>query len=199
MLAIGSIAETAVGSRAQAETEYTPSLSLAQRYDSNVFSTAKVFVPRGSQSWDLVSTVGAKLALLNKSRLGDTSLRAGVDGNVYAYNTNLSYASTNVLASSDVTDWALELVPGLKLRISDAFRYAPQQSAFMGMGARPITSGTSLQNEPDVLFRGLQGARANTYSNNFFTEAGYSLSRSVGLRADYSYSILHIGRLFVNQ
>ena len=149
ILAIGSIAGMAVGSRAQAETEYTPSVSLAQRYDSNVYGTAQKFVPRGSQSWDLVSTVGANLALLNKSRLGDTELRAKVDGNVYAYNTNLSYASTNVLASSDVTDWAHELVPGLKLRISDAFRYTPQQSAFLGQGIRPTTGSLttgSLQN-----------------------------------------------------
>jgi hypothetical protein len=196
MLAIGSIAGMAVGSRAQAETEYTPSVSLAQRYDSNVYSTAQKFVPRGSQSWDLVSTVGANLALLNKSRLGDTELRAKVDGNVYAYNTNLSYASTNVLASSDVTDWAHELLPGLKLRISDAFRYTPQQSAFLGQGIRPSTG--SLQNEPDVLFRGLQGARANTYLNNFFTNGSYAFSRSVGLRVDYTYSIFHVGRLFVN-
>jgi len=196
MLAIGSIAGMAVGSRAQAETQYTPSVSLTQRYDSNVFNIANKFVPQGSQKWDLVSTVETKLTLLNKSRLGDTALRAGVDGNVYAYNTYLSYASTNVLASSDVTDWAHELLPGLKLRISDAFRYTPQQSAFMGVGTR---ISNTLQNEPNVFFRGIQGARANTYSNNFFTEGGYSFSRSVGLRANYNYSILHIGRLYVNQ
>jgi hypothetical protein len=198
MLAIGSIAGMAVGSRAQAETEYTPSVSLSQRYDSNVFGTANKFVPRGSQSWDLVSTVGAKLVLLNKSRLGDTALRAGVDGNVYAYDTNLSYASTNVLASSDVTDWAHELLPGLKLRISDAFRYTPQQPAFL------TSAGTRLlfnvpQNESDVFSRGIQGARANSYRNSLSTDGGYSFSRSVGLRANYTYSILHIGRLFVNQ
>jgi len=126
MLAIGPIVGMGVGSRAQAETQYTPSVSLAQRYDSNVYVTAKEFVPPGSQSWDLVSTVGAKLALLNKSRLGDTLVHAGVDGNVFAYNTNISYASTRVLASSDVTDWAHELLPGLKLRVSNAFRYTPQ-------------------------------------------------------------------------
>src|SRR5215831_13802989 len=130
----------AVGSCAQAETQYTPSVGLAQLYDSNVFGTAQQFVPSGSQSWDFITRVQTKATILNKSRLGDTALRVGVDGNVYAYNTNISYASTAVLASSDVTDWAHELLPGLKLRISDAFRYTPQQSAFMGTGVRPTGS-----------------------------------------------------------
>ena len=73
---------------------------------------------------------GQRLTILNKSRLGDTVVRAGVDGNAYAYNSDLAYVSTNVLASSDLSDWAQELLPGLKLRISDAFRYTPQQPAF---------------------------------------------------------------------
>jgi hypothetical protein len=199
ILAIGSIAGMVVGSGAQAETQYTPSVSLGQRYDSNVFGTATVFVPQGSQAWDLVSTVGTKLELLNKSRLGNTALRAGVDGNVYAYNTNLSYASTNVLASSDVTEWAHELLPGLKLRISDRFIYTPQQSAFMGTGVRPISGAAAPPNETDVFARGIQGARANTLSNYFLVEGGYSFSRSVGLRANYNNSILHVGRVYVNQ
>src|SRR5580765_7423237 len=105
MLAIASIAGIAVGSRAQAETKYTPSVSLAQRYDSNVYITAKEFIPPGTQSWDLVTTLAAKATILNKSRLGDTVIRAAVDGNAYAYNSNLAFASTNVLASSDMTDW----------------------------------------------------------------------------------------------
>src|ERR1043165_4177863 len=190
MLAIGSISGMAVGSRAQAETEYTPSVSLAQRYDSNVFFTAKQFVPQGRQSWDLVTAVKTNLEILNKSRLADTSVRAGVDGNVYAYNSYLSYGSANVLAKSDLTDWAKELLPGLKLRISDAFQYTPQRPAF------PIAVQAT---QSDVFSSGLQGGRANSYSNSLSTEGEYSFSRTAGLRANYSYSILHIGRLFVPQ
>ena len=130
MLAIGSIAGMAVGSRAQAETQYTPSVSLAQRYNSNVWNTAVSRIPQGKQSWDLVTTLGTEVIILNKSRLGDTEVRAGVDGNVYAYNTDLSYASGGMRATSDLSNWAQELLPGLKLRISDAFRYTPNQAAF---------------------------------------------------------------------
>jgi len=194
MLAIGSIAGMAVGSRAQAETQYTPSVSLAQRYDSNAYITAKEFLPQGTQSWDLVTTLAAKTTILNKSRLGDTMLRAAVDGNAYAYNTNLTFASTNVLASSDLTDWAHELLPGLKLRISDAFWYSSQRPSF-SFATVPTVGGPPGQS--DVFFRGIQGARANAYANDLSTDGRYSFSRSVGLRANYTYSISHIGRLFV--
>src|SRR5580765_2576085 len=162
MLAIGSIAGMAVGSRAQAETQYTPGVSLAQQYNSNVWYTAPNRIPPGKQVWDLITTVGANVIILNKSRLGDTEVRAGVDGNVYAYNTDLSYASTAVRATSDMSNWAHELLPGLKLRISDAFRYTPNQAAF------PISGVTSQPS--DIFTQGIQPARANTWSNNLSTD-----------------------------
>jgi hypothetical protein len=190
MLAIGSIAGMAVGSRAQAETEYTPSVSLSQRYNSNVFFSAQSTLPKGTQLWDLISTLGADVKILNKSRMGDSELTAGVNGNAYAYNSNLSYASTNVFAKSDVSNWANELLPGLQLRISDAFRYTPQPPAF-------LTGGTPEQT--DVFARGLQARQANSLSNSLSTDGDYSFSRSVGLRAIYTYSIRRIGRIYVTE
>lgn len=157
LLAIGSITEMAVGSRAQAETQYIPSVSLAQRYDSNVYFTAPQFVPQGKQSWDLITTLGAKVTVLNKSRLGDTVLRAGVDGNGYAYNSNLRYASANVLASSDLSDWTKELLPGLKLRITDAFLYSPQRPTFQGTGQAAAQAAQTAP-QSDVFLRGVQGS-----------------------------------------
>ena len=188
MLAIGSIAGMTVGSRAHAETTFTPAVNLSQRYDSNVFYTPKRFLPPGKQEWDFISTLSTGLKVLNKSRLGDTEVQTWVNGNVYAYNTNLSYASTNVLATSDVSDWMNELLPGAKLRISDAFQYTPEPPAFL-TGGKPEQS--------DIFARGVQGYRANTYSNNLSADTGYSISRSVGLNANYTYSIRRVGSTFV--
>ena len=195
MLAFGLVAAMAVGSGAQAQTQYTPSVLLSQRYDSNVYTTADKFVPQGHQSWDLITRLGADFDILNKSRLGDTSLHAAVDGNAYAYNSNLTYASTNVIAKSDLTDWAQEVLPGLQLRISDAFRFTPQQPSFSYAAATPQSGGVP---QPSAGFTsGLQGARANSYANKVSTEGDYSFSRSAGLRANYSYSTIHYGRLYV--
>jgi hypothetical protein len=196
MLAIGSIAGMAVGSPAQAETEYTPSVSLSQRYNSNIWNTAQSRIPRGKQAWDLVTTLRANVIILNKSRLGDTEVRAGVDGNVYAYNTDLAYASGNVHATSDMSDWTHELLPGLKLRISDAFRYTPNQAAFP-IGVHPQEGVTPQPG--DIFTRGIEPARANTWSNSLSTDGDYSFSRSTGLRANYTFSMLRFGRVYVTQ
>jgi hypothetical protein len=190
MLAIGSIAGMAVGSRAQAETEYTPTVNLAQRYTSNAFYSAQSTLPQGTQISDFITTLRANVEILNKSRLGDSSVRAGVNGNAYAYNSNLSYASTNVLAKSDVSNWANELLPGLQLRISDSFRYTPQPPAFLTGGAPEPT---------DIFARGLQARQANSISNSLSTDGDYAFSRSAGLRANYTYSIRHFGRVYATQ
>ena len=195
VLAIGSIAGMAVGSRAQAETQYTPLITLAQRYNSNVWNTSQERIPPGKQKWDLVTRLGAGVTILNKSRLGDTEVRAGVDGNAYAYNTDLSYISTDVRASSDMSNWANELLPGLGLRISDAFRYTPNQAAF----PQAVTSQGVTPQSSDIFSRGIQPARANTWSNSLSTDGDYAFSRSVGLRADYTFSMLRIGRVFATE
>jgi hypothetical protein len=128
--------------------------------------------------------------------MGDTEVRAGVDGNAFAYNTDLAFASGNVRATSDLSSWVQELLPGMKLRISDAFRYTPNQAAFP-LGVTP-QQGVTPQPE-DIFSRGIQPARANTFSNSLSTEGDYSFSRSTGLRANYTYSILRIGRVYTTE
>jgi hypothetical protein len=175
-------------SPARGETTYIPDLNISQRYDSNVYYSPKELLPPETQSWDLISSLGAGVKVLNKSRLSDSELRLGANGNLYAYNTKLSYASTNLFASSDLTGWAHELVPGLKLRVSDSFLYTPEPPAFL-TGGKPEQS--------DVFNRGIQAFRANTFSNNLSADGGYSFSRSLGVRTNYTYSIWRIGQLYV--
>jgi hypothetical protein len=175
-------------SPARGETTYIPDLNVSQRYDSNVYFSPKELLPPGTQSWDLISSLGGGLKVLNKSRLSDSELRVGANGNLYAYNTKISYVSTNVFAASNLTDWAHELLPGLKLRVSDAFLYTPESPAF-------LTGGKIDQS--DVFNRGIQSFRANTFTNNFAADGGYSVTRSIGMRANYTYSIYRVGQLYV--
>jgi hypothetical protein len=175
-------------SRLHAETHYIPAVNLSQRYDSNVFYAAKEFLPPETQQWDFVTTLSAGLKVLNKSRVGDTEFQGFVNGNVYAYNTSLSYASTYLNATSDVSSWIQELLPNARLRLSDQFMYTPEPPAF-------LTGGKIA--ETDILARGVQGFRANTFSNNVSADAEYYISRSVGLRTVYTYSIRRSGSGFV--
>ncbi len=180
-------AEIEFDSRAQAETKITPSVGLSQRYDSNVFYGPKEFIPTGRQEWDLVTTVDQQVQILNKSRLGDTAIGAGVSGNVFAYNTDLSFVSTNVNASSDLSGWTNELLPGLKFRVSEAFLYSPEPPAFM-TGGKPGQTA-------DVFSRGIQSVRANTFKNVLYAGSDYLFSRSASFRTDYTYSLIRQGSI----
>ena len=189
LLLLGTLPGTGLSqlSPAQAETRFTPSVRLSERYDSNVWFGPKSSVPVGKQAWDLVTTAGTQALIENKSRLGETIINAGVNASAFAYNTDLAFVSTNVFAASDLSDWTKELLPGLKFRISDAFLYTPETPAFLAGGT---TAGTS-----DVFSRGIQAVRANTYSNIFRARGDYSLSRAVALRTDYEFSIRRVGQL----
>jgi hypothetical protein len=172
------------GSRVYAETHYIPAVNLTQRYDSNVFYVPKEFLPPGRQPWDLVTTLGAGLKVQNKSRIGDTEVEAWVNGNLYAYNTDLAYYGTYLNGTTDVSSWIQELLPKAQLRLSDQFLYTPEPPAF-------VTAGS------DTFARGVQGFRSKTFSNNLSADAGYSISRAIGLRTLYTYSIRRTGTFFV--
>jgi hypothetical protein len=172
-------------SRVGAQTTVIPSVSLSERYDSNVYYAPRGFVPPGHQHWDFVTTTAATVDVVDKSRLVDSLLRAGVNGSEFAYNTDLAFVSTTVFASSDLTRGVGELVRGLQLRISDSFRYTPESPAFL--------TGNHPTDTADIYVRGIQGVRANSSANVLSVSSAYSLSRSFSLTTDYGYSIFRSG------
>lgn len=173
-------------SRVGAQTTFIPSVTLSERYDSNIYRTTRSAVPSGKQPWDFVTTATASVDVVDKSRLADSLLRAGVNGNAYVYNTDAAFVSTNVFAASDMTRGVSELVRGLRLRISDSFRYTPEMPAFL-YGGHPDDTG-------DIYSGGIQGSRANTYRNILSTNSDYSLSRSFSLTTNYFFSMFRRGR-----
>ena len=173
-------------SRVGAETTFIPSVSLSERYDSNVFRTTRSAYGPGVQPWDYVTTVSATVDVVDKSRLADSLLRAGVNGNAFVYNSDLAFVSTNVFAASDMTRGVSELVRGLRLRISDSFLYTPEMPAFL-YGGHPDDTA-------DTYSGGIQGSRANTYRNILSANSDYSLSRSFSLTTNYSFSMFRRGR-----
>ena len=174
-------------SRVGAQTTVIPSVSLSERYDSNIFRTTRSNYGPGVQPWDYVTTVGAIVDVANKSRLADSLLRAGVNGNAYVYNTDAAFVSTNVFATSDMTRGVSELVRGLRLRISDSFLYTPEMPAFLAYGGHPDDTA-------DIYSGGIQGSRANTYRNILSAYSDYSLSRSFSLTTNYQFSMFRRGR-----
>ena len=165
-------------SRVGAQTTVIPSVRLSERYDSNVYRTTASAIPPGKQRWDFVSTAEAMVDVVNKSRFADSLLRTGVNANAFVYNSDLAFFSTNTFASSDLTRGVSELVRGLRLRITDSFRYTPEVPAFL-YGGHPADTGS-------IYSGGSQGSRANTYRNILWAYSDYSLSRSFSLTTNYS-------------
>lgn len=173
-----------------AETRVIPSVSLSERYDSNVFFAPAGSVP-GLKPWDFVTTVTPTVQVLDKTRDVETTLNVGGSGNVFVNNSKLNFFSAQISGSVKLDGLVGQLIPGLKLRISDSFAFTPEQPSF-------VQAGTTLPTE-NVFARGLQTVRANTYTNTTSLVASYPISQSLSVRGDYVYSIFRVGNIVFEQ
>ncbi len=174
---------------AHADTKIIPSATLSERYDTNVFFAPPEFLPPGQRRSDFVSTIAGGMQVIHKTRDVEASFLGGADGNAYAYNTGLNYFSTNAEAYANLDGWVGQLTEGAHLLVSDRFRYTPEQPSFL--------TGTKAQAFEDPFLRGIQGFRANTFSNTAAVNGEYPLFRGVGLQGSYSFSTYRIGSILV--
>jgi hypothetical protein len=167
-------------------TSIIPGLSVAERYDTNIYLAPPSLLPPGTQLHDFVTTAQGSLKALHKDKNVEASLMGGVDGNVYAHTTELNYISTRVDTNIDLTGWAQHFAKRAQLRVYDYFRYTPTSPGFLQGGK----SGTE-----DPFQRGIQGFRANTYSNTANVDGVLPVYRDVGVQAGYSYSLYRVGSI----
>lgn len=187
VLGIGAEALTPVP--AQADTKVIPTAVLSERYDTNVFYAPPELLPPGQRRSDFVSTLAGGVQLLHKSRAVEASLSGGADANAYAYNTGLNYFSTTADAYARLDGWVGQFAEGAKLLIAERFRYTPEQPSFF--------NGTKPQIVDDPFLRGIQGFRANTFSNTATVNGEYPLFRGLGLQGSYSFSTYRVGSILV--
>ncbi len=174
---------------AHADTKVIPSVTLSERYDSNVFFAPPEFLPPGQRRSDFVSTVAGGLQVLHKSRSIEASLTGGADANAYAYNSSLNYFSTTADAYAKLDGLVGQFAEGAHLLISERFRYTPEQPSFL--------TGAKGQAIDDPFLRGIQGFRANTFSNTTAVNAEYPVFRGLGVQGSYSFSLYRVGSILV--
>ncbi|BFU93221.1 MAG: hypothetical protein NTAFB01_44080 [Nitrospira sp.] len=162
------------------DTQIIPSLSVAERYDSNIF-----FVP-GKNLEDYVTTVSPQLKLSHRSQWVEGVVSGGAIGAVYAKNSALNYVGGNGTVDLNLDGAMNRLVQGLGLRIVDSIYYAPQLQAY----AAP--SSAAQANETFV--RGLQGPRANSFRNTATVQGFYSLSPWLSVTSTYTDQRLRFGK-----
>ena len=176
----------------KADEQIIPSITVSERYDTNVFNAAPEFIPLGTTQWDLVTTVWPQVQLLSNRQGVKTDFTAGVSGNTFVNNPELSFISTNASLYSDLDKLMSRFLRGARLTVEDYFEFTPQPPAF-------LTGVQVSQGVPDIFARGLQVARANSTTNTARARGAYAWSPTVGLLGEYSHSLFSIGQVFVTE
>jgi hypothetical protein len=164
---------------AGSETHIIPSVTLAERYDSNVY-----FVPGGNLE-DYVTTVSPQLRVVHRRQLVEGTVGGGLTAEAYVKNPGLNYVAANGLINLNLDGAMSKLVQGLGLKISDTFYYTPQPPAF----AAP-TGGGQL---PESLVRGIQARRANSSTNVGTAAASYAVSPLLSFTSTYADQRIRFG------
>ena len=162
---------------ALADLRFTPSLTVSERYDSNILLTSG-----GSDKDDFVTTVSPALSATYKGRPLEGTLSAGLGVSSYAKHSDLNYVSATGALNVDLTQLVSRLDKRTRLQISDTVYYTPELPAFVTntVGLNPFATG-------------IQPQRVRSLTNTVALTGGYTLTSRVNLNAAYSYAILSFG------
>jgi hypothetical protein len=165
-----------------------PSLSIGQRYDSNVF-----FVPKrpGLDREDMVSTAVPQVRGYYVGNWVDVHASAAAIGEYYAQHPTLNYVGTNTGVVLNLSKLLDRWWQGATWTVSDTYLYSPQAPAFLlgnlaGTGATPFATG-------------FQVGRANVSRNVVSTDLAVPLTQTVGLIGSYSNGFSRYGTSDVQQ
>lgn len=170
-----------------ADTDVIPSVALTERYDTNIYRIPTSFLPPGTRTNDFVTTAGGDVKLLHKSRDLEASITGGADVNAYAYTTGLNYFSTRLEGYAILDSWVDQLAKGARFRVDERFRYTPDSPGFF--------KGGQGGGADDPFLRGIQGFRANTFSNTVSANGSYPVVRELALQGGYSFSTYRVGSI----
>ena len=162
---------------ALAELRFTPSLTVSERYDSNV-----LFISGGTNKDDFVTLVSPALSASYKGRPLEATLSGGLIVSSYARHSELNYTAATGTLSVDLTQLVSRLDKRARLQIIDSIYYTPELPAFVNstVGLSPFSTG-------------IQTPRVRAFTNTSSATGGYTLTPHVDLTAAYSYSILNFG------
>ena len=159
-----------------------PSVSVGQRYDSNVF-----FVRRrpGLDREDFVTTAVPQIRGYYVGNWFDVNAQAAAIGEYYAKNTSLNYVGTNTGIALGLSKLLDRWWQNATLTISDTYIYSPNSPAFLigdfaGAGADPFASG-------------FQVGRVTVSRNTLKTDLSIPLNQTVSLTGGYTNGFIRFG------
>lgn len=170
----------------QSQTDIIPSISVSERYDSNVF-----FTNTSQNAADYVTTISPMVNIRRQTRLINFSGSLLASGNFYVRNPSLNYASVTANVSASLDALMARFVKRTTLSVSDFFTYTPQPPAFYA----PPASGAGAGIAEDFA-RGIQAVRANSLINVFGMNGAYSINPTVNLIGNIQHQYMRFGSAF---
>jgi hypothetical protein len=168
-----------------------PSVSIAQRYDTNVFNTPKI---AGLERDDFVTTISPQIALIPRTGgLIRGSLQLGGIAEYYAKHPEVSYLGGNLGGSLDLTRLVQQGVPRMTLLVADTFTYTPQPPAFLTGGAVNAAGDPADQDPASAFARGLQVQRVNTITNSASVISTYAVTPTLSLYMNAAHGLQRFG------
>ena len=170
-----------------ADTKVVPSVTVSERYDSNVFYAPQSFVPN-QRLWDFVTVVAPEVKVQQSSRPIEGDFRVGGSASTYINNPGLNYYSANAASHLNLDNWISQLMERTRLEVDEYFQYTPEQPSF-------FTPKADITSAPLLL--GIQAFRANSLFNVARARGSYDLSPTLSVQGSYLNTITRFGRAFV--
>lgn len=152
----------------------TPSISISERYDSNV-----LYLPQAVHDYVTSITPGASVNFAND--WVDTTSSVSLMSEVYTRNPGFNYVGGAGSVSANLDNAVGRMIRGATLSIADSAMYTPRMPGFAP------ASGNQL---PAEFVRGVQAYRNNALMNSVTADAGYAVTPRLNATAQYSYSFM---------
>jgi hypothetical protein len=186
IVAIASMCVVSRSAHGQVQTEIVPSISVSERYDTNVYFTSS----RQHLS-DYVTTIAPAINVRRQSRLIDLTGSIIATGNQYVRNPGLNYLSTTSSINLGLDDFMAQFIKRTALSVNDYFTYTPQPPAFYS----PPSSGPGA-NDPANFTRGIQAVRANSLINVFGVTSSYIIDSATRIVGNVRHQYMRFGTAF---
>jgi hypothetical protein len=177
---------------ASAQTTIVPSLTVSERYDSNIFFTPKSLLKPGNKPEDFITTVAPQINLAYRGSLISGSLFGTGLVTKYLNNPSRDFTGYNSGGQLNLTDAAQQLSPRITfLLLRGTYRSTP---ATTGFGAAGGGLGTGFgSTSGGVLETGQVTNRASRQIFNLGIAGGYALTGVTSLNADYNFNRISFG------
>jgi hypothetical protein len=158
------------GSSGGSSIRVVPTLSVSERYDSNIFAGA------GRQASDFVTDIRPGARVNYSSDLVEGTFSGSAMSGIYARNPELNYVGANVAFNAILDKMTERVIRGFKLNLTEAATYYPEQPGFV----------TPDSPESDFT-RGIQARRNNSLTNNTTAQGSYEMTPLTQLNVNYSF------------